>query len=155
MIHQGQVLTKFSKLEGNGWPWWDISVVMRGRLGCLEEWWVPGVCWVCLPAGHVFTRHRLPLQRPVCNRSFATAFNQCSLQWCISRGKMTLGKLLLQYSLSMRSAYCLVVTAYNWLPGLLDPRLVLQSLACHTAFSLLCFLSTRKSSTKSCETWYS
>lgn len=40
MIHQDQVITNFSKPEGNGELWWASLVVLGGRLGRQQEWWV-------------------------------------------------------------------------------------------------------------------
>lgn len=40
MVHQNQVITNFSKPEGNGVVWWASLVFLSGRLERLEEWWV-------------------------------------------------------------------------------------------------------------------
>lgn len=157
MTHQGQVLTKFNKVTGNTEPQWTMSVAMRGRLGWLVEWWAPRGGLGMFASGPRLHKtqvapHKLckdPSATRGSRQEFCYSFQPVQPTVTYLQRQMTLGKLLSQYSFSICSAYCLVVTAFDWLPGL-----VLHWLACHTAFSLLCFLSTGKSFTKGCETQY-
>lgn len=151
MVHQDQVLTNFSKPEKNGELWWANLVVLSSRLGRPEEWWVVlgmfarGSCLHEISSAN-FTK--TCLQEGCCCSFQSVQPTVMSLQGQNDTGTITLTVLVFCMIRILSGGCCIqLITRTS------GPQACPSLTSLHTTVSPLCFLSTRKRSTKSGETY--